>query len=190
MEKTISGETQRKGLSTKQIALIGLMTAVTCVAGPLAIPIPFSPVPISFTNLVIYLALYVLGMKAGTLSYLVYLLLGFAGLPVFSGFSGGVAKVAGPTGGYLVGFIFLAIVTGFLFDHSSGNRVIEVVGMVIGLEICYIFGTVWLSAQLGRTFIEGLSVGVIPYLPGDAVKIILAVAFGPRLRREVRRLDR
>lgn len=190
MEKTISGETQRKGLSTKQIALIGLMTAVTCVAGSLAIPIPFSPVPISFTNLVIYLALYVLGMKAGTLSYLVYLLLGFAGLPVFSGFSGGVAKVAGPTGGYLVGFIFLAIVTGFLFDHSSGNRVIEVVGMVIGLAICYIFGTVWLSAQLGRTFIEGLSVGVIPYLPGDAVKIVLAVAFGPRLRREVRRLDR
>ena len=98
--------------------------------------------------------------------------------------------MAGPTGGYLVGFIFLAIVTGFLFDHSSGNRVIEVVGMVIGLAICYIFGTVWLSAQLGRTFIEGLSVGVIPYLPGDAVKIVLAVAFGPRLRREVRRLDR
>ncbi len=84
MEKTISGETKRSGLSTKQIALIGLTTAVTCVAGPLAIPIPFSPVPISFTNLVIYLALYVLGMKAGTLSYLVYLLLGFAGLPVFS----------------------------------------------------------------------------------------------------------
>ena len=183
------GNTQTlRTTNTYAMAVTALMTAVTCILAPLSIPI--GPVPISLTNFAIYLSLYLLDWKKGTVSYIIYLILGLVGLPVFSGFSGGVAKVAGPTGGYLVGFIFLAIVTGFLFDHSSGNRVIEVVGMVIGLAICYIFGTVWLSAQLERTFIEGLSVGVIPYLPGDAVKIILAVAFGPRLRREVRRLDR
>ena len=65
------------------MALIGVMTAVTCILGPLSIPLPFSPVPISFTNLAIYLAAYVLGMKACTVSYLIYMLLGMVGLPVF-----------------------------------------------------------------------------------------------------------
>ena len=109
MEKTASSSVKKRALSTSQMALIGVMTAVTCILGPFAIPIPISPVPISFTNLAVYLTVYVLGMKAGTISYLIYLLLGFAGLPVFSGFTGGVAKLAGPTGGYLVGFIFMAV---------------------------------------------------------------------------------
>lgn len=83
-----------------------LMTAVTCILAPLSVPI--GPVPISFTNLAIYLSLYLLDWKRGTLSYFLYLLIGFAGLPVFSGFTGGVAKLAGPTGGYIVGFIPMA----------------------------------------------------------------------------------
>ena len=86
---------------TKQITLIGLMTAVVCILGPLSIPLPISPVPISFTNLAIFLAVYLLDLKGGTVCLLVYLALGAAGLPIFSGFSGGLGKLAGPTGGYL-----------------------------------------------------------------------------------------
>lgn len=82
---------------TYEITITALMTAVTCILAPMSIPI--GPVPISFTNLAIYLSLYLLGWKRGTISYLIYLLIGLVGLPVFSGFTGGPAKLAGPTGG-------------------------------------------------------------------------------------------
>jgi len=75
----------KRGLTVRQLAVIGLMTAVTCILAPFSLPI--GPVPISLTNLVIYFSLYVLGMKKGTISYLIYLLIGFIGVPVFSGFT-------------------------------------------------------------------------------------------------------
>ena len=92
-----------------QIAMIAVMTAVTCVLAPLSIPI--GPVPISLTNLVIYFSLYILGTKKGTISYVIYLLIGLVGIPVFSSFTGGPGKLFGPTGGYLIGFIPLALTT-------------------------------------------------------------------------------
>lgn len=188
-DKAVSdGAKKKKLFSTEQMALIGVMTAVTCILGPLVIPLPISPVPISFTNLAVYLAVYVLGTKAGTISYLVYLLLGFAGLPVFSGFTGGIVKLAGPTGGYLVGFIFMALIAGWAIDRFPGKYALQAAGMVLGTAVCYVFGTVWLAGQLGIGFAAGLSVGVIPYLPGDAVKILFAVMVGARVRRDVRRV--
>lgn len=180
---------ERRAFTTKKMALIGVMTAVTCVLGPFAIPLPFSPVPISVTNLAIYLTVYALGMKAGILSYLIYFLLGFVGLPVFSGFSGGAGKVMGPTGGYLVGFFFMAALSGWFIEHFQGKILLHAVGMVLGTAVCYLVGTIWLSGQLGVTFSAGLGIGVIPYLPGDAVKIFFAVMVGPKLRKEIRRLD-
>lgn len=182
------GAKKKKLFSTEQMALIGVMTAVTCILGPLVIPLPISPVPISFTNLAVYLAVYVLGTKAGTISYLVYLLLGFSGLPVFSGFTGGIVKLAGPTGGYLVGFIFMALIAGWAIDRFPGKYALQAAGMVLGTAVCYVFGTVWLAGQLGIGFAAGLGVGVIPYLPGDAVKILFAVMVGARVRRELRRV--
>ena len=104
---TVAVDNQK--IRTKQMVLIALMTAVTCVLGPLSIPLPFSPVPISLTNFAIFLAIFVLGMKSGTISFIIYLLLGAIGVPVFSSFRGGFQVLAGPTGGYLIGFIFLAL---------------------------------------------------------------------------------
>lgn len=181
---------KKSALTTKQMALIGVMTAVTCVLGPLTIPLPISPVPISFTNLAIYLSIYVLGAKAGTVSYLIYLLLGFAGLPIFSGFTGGLGKLAGPTGGYLVGFIFMAVIAGWVIDRFPGKYAVHAVGLAAGTIISYAFGTAWLSSQLGLTFTAGLGVGVLPYIPGDVVKIIFSLLIGPRLRKELRRMGR
>lgn len=180
MEKTMNEKSPRLPLAT--MTLIGVMTAVTCILGPLAIPIPISPVPISFTNLAVYITLYVLGMKAGTISYLVYLLLGLAGLPVFSGFTGGPAKLIGPTGGYLIGFIFMALIAGFFIDRFPKSYVLHIAGMILGTAVCYLFGTVWLCYQMKLSFPAGLMAGVIPYLPGDAVKIVISVILGPALR--------
>ena len=177
-----ANSTTTKRLSTRKLVLIALMTAITCIFAPMAIPIPVSPVPISLTNLVIMISIYVLGFKDATISYIVYLLLGLVGLPVFSGFTGGLGKLAGPTGGYLIGFIFLALIAGLFVDKFPKNRILAVVGMLIGMAITYIFGTEWLAIQLKMSFVAALSVGVIPYLAGDAVKIIIAIIVGPVLR--------
>lgn len=168
-------------IRTKQMVLIALMTAVTCVLGPLSIPLPFSPVPISLTNFAIFLAIFVLGMKSGTISFIIYLLLGAIGVPVFSSFRGGLQVLAGPTGGYLIGFIFLALIMGFALDHFDRKLVPTIIGMIIGMAVCYAFGTVWLAKLLSLSFKEGLMMGVIPYLAGDVAKIIIAAIVGPKL---------
>ena len=175
----IAAKSKASSFRVSQIAMIGVVTAVTCVLGPLALPI--GPVPISLTNLVIYFSLYVLGMKNATISYLVYLLLGLVGLPVFSGFTSGPGKLFGPTGGYLIGFIFLALIQGFAMKYFDRKLIPTIIGMLIGMAVCYIFGTVWLAKLMSLSFKEGLFMGVIPYLPGDAVKIIIAVIVGPKL---------
>ena len=138
--------------------------------------------PVSLTNLVIYIAVFILSWNDALFSYIIYLLLGIAGLPVFSGFTGGLEKLAGPTGGYLIGFIFMTIIAGIGTNKFGGKKLPAVLGMVLGLAVAYIFGTAWLAYQMHISFMAGLSVGVLPYPAGDAVKIIIAMIVGPILR--------
>lgn len=174
--------TTKSAFTTKRMVEIALITAVICILAPFAIPIPVSPVPISLTNLVIYIAVFILSWNDALFSYIIYLLLGIAGLPVFSGFTGGLEKLAGPTGGYLIGFIFMTIFAGIGTNKFGGKKLPAVLGMVLGLAVAYIFGTAWLAYQMHISFMAGLSVGVLPYLAGDAVKIIIAMIVGPILR--------
>ena len=160
--QTTAGSFRRS--NTYAMTMIALMTAVTCILAPLSIPI--GPVPISLTNFAIYLSLYLLDWKKGTISYFIYLLLGFAGLPVFSGFTGGVAKLAGPTGGYIVGFIPMAIIAGFVIDHCK-KRWVQLVGMIVG------------------TVSAALAVCVIPFIPADLIKMVLAMSIGPEIRKRL-----
>ena len=180
---------KQQTMKIQDLTLIALMAALTCILGPMSITLPFTPVPISFTNLVIYFAVMVIGMKRGTISYLVYLLIGAVGLPVFSGFSGGLAKLAGPTGGYLIGFLFMIPLTGILFEKTGKSFWKQFGAMVLGTLVCYLFGTVWLCLQLNLDFIGGLGVGVIPYLPGDTAKIILAALIGPVIVKALKRAE-
>lgn len=176
-------------LSVGQIAVIGLMTAVTCVLAPFSVPI--GPVPISLTSFAIYLSLYVLGMKEGTLSYLIYLLMGLIGLPVFSGFTSGPQKLLGPTGGYLIGFIPMVILSGLVIDHANETKgkvrsqVICFAGMIFGTIICYILGTAWLAYQANMDWKAALFAGVIPFIPGDLAKMAIAALAGPKIRRQL-----
>lgn len=186
MSSTNNQASSASRLSTQSLVLTALMTAVTCILAPMSIPIPFSPVPLTLTNFVLEISIFLLGWKKATASFIIYLLLGLCGLPVFSGFSGGVGKFAGPTGGYLIGFIFLTVIGGLFAEHFHWKRSACTVGMVLGMAVTYAFGTAWLCLQLNLSFTAGLFTGVIPYLPGDAVKIALAVAFGPVLRKRVR----
>ncbi len=166
-----------------KIAIIGVMTAVICILGPLSIPI--GVVPISFTNLAIFFALYALGMKKGTVSYIIYMLIGFVGIPVFSGFTGGPAKLFGPTGGYIIGFIFMALIAGFFIDRFIEKPALCFTGMVLGAAVCNTFGTIWLSYQAGMPASAALAAGVIPFIPGDLIKISIAAFAGPQIRKRL-----
>lgn len=179
-ENNNSTATAKTKLSIHQMAVIALMTALMCVLGPMSIPI--GAVPISFTNFVIYLTVYLLGTRLGTISYCLYLLLGTAGLPVFSGYSGGIAKLAGPTGGYLVGFIFMAIISGIFIKKSHGKMGFSILGMILGTLVAYLFGTIWFVIEAQCTLMYALTVCVFPFLIGDAVKILLASKIGPLIR--------
>lgn len=170
----------------KYIALVGMMAAVTCILGPLSIPIPISPVPVSMTNFAVYLAVYVLGWKKGTLSYLIYLFVGLAGLPVFSSFTGGFGKLLGPTGGYLIGFIFMALISGIIIDAWREKRYMHFIGMASGTAVCYLFGSAWLALQSDITFPAAVTVGVLPYIVGDLVKIIIVMAIGPKIHNRLK----
>lgn len=168
---------------TYQMAVIGVMSAVICILGPLSIPI--GVVPISFTNLAIYFTLYTLGMKKGTISYIIYMLIGFAGVPVFSNFSGGPSKLFGPTGGYIIGFIFMALIAGFFIDKFFDRWYLCFAGMVLGTAMCYVFGTAWLAYQANFSASAALAAGVIPFIPGDLAKILIAAFIGPQIRKSL-----
>ncbi|MCI6926035.1 MAG: biotin transporter BioY [Butyricicoccus porcorum] len=178
-------EQKKTKTNVREMALIAVMAAVTCVLGPLSVPI--GVVPISFTNLAVYLAIYVLGCKRGTISYIVYLLIGLVGVPVFSSFTGGVGKLFGPTGGYLIGFIFMALICGWFIDKFDCKLVPSFVGMVLGTIVCYVFGTVWLAYQAGMSFYAALAAGVLPFIIGDLVKMVIAAVIGPQVRRQLAR---
>lgn len=168
---------------TKTFTLTGLMAALICILSPLAFPLPFSPVPISFGTLAICFSAYVLGLKKGSLSVLIYILLGLAGLPVFTGFMGGPGKLFGPTGGYITGYLFLALICGFFADKGHGKWQPALFGMLLGTLVCYLFGTAWLAFQTHVSFLSALAVGVLPFIPGDLVKITIAMLLGGSLRK-------
>ena len=174
--------TEKRKITTQQMALVAIMTALTCIMAPFSLPI--GPVPISLTNLVIYFSLYLLGWKLGTLSYVIYLLIGLVGVPVFSGFTAGPAKLFGPTGGYLIGFIPMAIIAGIVIDKFS-QRWIQILGMIVGTAICYAFGTAWFCIQAGYTVSAALAVCVIPFIPADLIKMVIAMIIGPEIRKRL-----
>ena len=173
---------------TYEITMTALMAAVTCILAPLSIPI--GPVPISFTNLAIYLSLYLLGWKKGTISYLIYLLIGLVGLPVFSGFTGGPAKLAGPTGGYIIGFLFSALVMWAMEKLPGKKSIMQIVSMVVGLVVCYAFGTAWFMVVYGKAngpvgLVTALGWCVFPFIIPDFIKIALAYVLSRKLRKYV-----
>ena len=161
------------------LVLIALMTAVICVLAPVSLPL--GPVPVSLATFAILLTAYILGWKRGTTSILIYILLGLTGLPVFSAYGAGFSKIVGPTGGYIIGYLPLAAVTGRFADRYS-DRIRPALGMVLGTLVLYIFGTAWLAHQMQMTIGEAIMAGVIPFLPGDIGKIIITAVLGPLLR--------
>lgn len=176
---------KEKQSTTYKIVLVALMAAVVCVLGPLSITLPFTPVPISLAVLGILFAVYIIGWKLGTLCTVVYLLIGLAGLPVFSKGNAGPGALLGPTGGYLIGFIFMAAVAGIITELTDYKLLFSALGLWVGVVIDYLFGTVWFSFQQHMSFMKAFTLCVVPFVIGDILKIVLVLIVGPILRKRL-----
>ena len=152
--------------------LVALFAALTVVGAFVQFPLPV--VPITFQTLFTYLAGAVLGSRRGALSQIVYVLIGIAGAPVFSGNRAGLGVLFGPTGGYLIGFIVGAYAIGRMCETNRNETFLWVLlSMLVGTTIIYLFGVIQLTFWLG-SLTMAIIVGVLPFLIGDAIKMVIA----------------
>ena len=160
------------------MVLIAMFAVLIAICSWTSIP---STIPFTLQTFGVFCAVGLLGGKRGTLSVLIYILLGAVGLPVFAGFKGGIGALLGPTGGYIAGFLFTALVM-WIFTHFFGEKTVSlIIAMILGLFVCYAFGTIWFVIVYSKAngaigIMQALSWCVIPYLIPDALKIALAFA--------------
>ena len=170
---------------TRDMAYIALFAVLMAVCSWISIP---TVVPFTLQTFAVFLAVGVLGGKRGTLAVLVYILLGAVGVPVFAGFQGGLGILLGTTGGYIIGFLFTALLM-WLMEALLGKKLwVLAVSMVLGLIVCYAFGTAWFMVVYARTSGAvglGTALGwcVIPFIIPDLVKIALALLLSRRLSK-------
>lgn len=177
--------TSRKNV-TQKLVLAALMAALTAICSQILIPLPL--VPINLALFAVHLTGALLGAQYGTLSIIVYVLLGAAGVPVFAGFQSGPAALFGSTGGYILGYVLCAFLVGLLsrrFGMRFGGLCLS---MAVGVVVCYAFGTLWFMYVSGMNLVSSLSYCVLPFLPGDVVKILLAALLTLRLQKPLRAL--
>lgn len=175
-------------MRTHDITLVALFAALVAVLAQVSIPLPFTPVPITGQVLGVLLAGAILGKNKGTLAMVVYLLLGAIGLPVFARGGAGLAAFVSPSGGYLWGFILGVYVMGLLLEmgQSEPGYPRLIAAMLLCLGIVYTLGTLQLMAILRVNLVKGLFLGVIPYIPLDLAKLVLAAIVSHQTRRALR----
>jgi biotin transport system substrate-specific component len=164
----------------RMIVFASLLAALMAAGAYIAIPI--GPVPIVMQNMFVFLAGLLLGARWGLASVAVYLLAGACGLPVFAGGMGGIGRIVGPTGGYLVGYLPAVFLVGYISEKGAGQIVIDVLAMICGTIVLYACGVSWLKILTGMTWLKALSVGMYPFLIGDALKIAAAALIAKALR--------
>lgn len=174
-------------LKTSDIVLMAMFTAIICICSWICIP---SAVPFTMQTFGVFLTVGVLGGKKGSLSILTYIILGLIGVPVFSGFTGGIGKLMGNTGGYIIGFLVSALVMWAVEAIFGRKKLVMLFSMILGLLVCYAFGTAWFMVLYARnTGAVGvwtvLTWCVIPYIIPDALKILLSFVLSSRLLKYI-----
>lgn len=181
-------EKNEKKFRTLDLAYIGLGVALIAVCSWISIPLT---VPITLQTLGVCMIAGLFGLRRGTLATFVYLLLGTVGVPLFAQFTGGIGIITGPTGGYLIGFIFTALIVGFVSDKWGEKLWAVILAMIGGVLVCYAFGTAWFAFVYAKSnepasLVTILGWCVFPFIPFDAVKIIIAALLTNRLKRFVK----
>ena len=180
-------ETKTKD-SIFMMAVTAVMAALIAVVAPFSIPA--GQVSFTLCTLLLYLSPYILGWKRAALATLIYIMLGMVGMPVFSGFKGGFGVLAGPTGGYILGFFFQALLYWWMTARLGEALRVKIAASVLGLILCYAFGTAWylvLYVQMGKPMglLTALGYCVFPFIVPDLVKLALAVLLSQRVGKYV-----
>jgi len=170
-------------MKTKSMVICAVFSAILCIFCVLTVPI--GTVPVSLSTLAVMLTAIILGPKKSSISVIIYIMLGCVGLPVFSGFKGGFQILVGPTGGYIWSYILMALLIGSVAKKYANNRIIIFIGCIASIIICYIFGTIQFTFVQNISFMSALSVCVLPFIPFDIVKTVLAVFLGTSLKHRL-----
>jgi biotin transport system substrate-specific component len=175
--------------AAERVAAVACVAVATAMAAQISVPLPFSPVPFTLQPMIVLLGGAALGARLGMASQLLYLTLGIAGLPVFAASPAlpqGVARLLGPTGGYLMGYPLAAFVSGWLAERGLDRRYASsVVAMACGVSVYFASGVLWLSfvLQPAGGFVGALNLGFTPFIVGDLLKVLLAAGVMPAVWR-------
>lgn len=178
MQTSLTG-IQRPGSRTpslpREAAAVFGVSLLLAVSAQIAIPLPFTPVPVTLQTLVVLLCAAALGSRRGPLAILAYLAEGAAGLPVFSGGRAGIGHLLGPTGGYLAGFLAASLVVGALAEAGWTRKPLHALAALVAGSACiYIPGMMWLGVSVGYSSV--IALGLLPFLPGEAFKLAACLA--------------
>jgi biotin transport system substrate-specific component len=178
MQTSLTGirrsERRLPGLLSDAAAVLGVSLLVA-VSAQVAIPLPFTPVPVTLQTLVVLLCATALGSRRGPMAILLYLAEGAAGLPVFSAGRAGVGHLLGPTGGYLAGFLGAAVVVGALAEAGWTRKPLRAFAALLAGSACiYIPGMIWLGVSVGYSRV--IALGLLPFLPGEGFKLAACLA--------------
>lgn len=166
---------------TYYICAVAIMAAFVGICSQIQIPLPM--IPINLALFAVNLAGVLLGAKYGTLSVAIYVLLGLVGVPVFNNFSGGAGVLFGKTGGYIIGYIFAALITGLFAKKLKNSPVKLYLAMTLATLTCYAFGTVWFMAINNSGLWVTLTYCVLPFIPGDILKMLAVVVIARKLSK-------
>jgi biotin transport system substrate-specific component len=187
---TVTMHTDSRALrAAERTGAVAFVAVLTAVAAQISIPLPFTPVPFTFQPMVVLVGAAVLGSRLGMASQVLYLALGIAGLPVFAlspALPQGIARLFGPTGGYLMSYPIAALVTGRLAERGFDRRYwTSFVAMVAGLAVVFFGGVEWLTlfASPARSFSAALATGFTPFVVPDLLKLAAAASVMPALWR-------
>lgn len=170
---------ETKKIPTSFIAKSGLLIAITGIAAQIQIPLPFTPIPITLQSLAVLFVAALLPLNHATITIFSYILLGAAGLPVFSGFKGGISALVGPTGGFIFGFIPAVIVASLIIRKTQKNAY----SAILFHLVLYFFGCLWLKIQTNSSMTQAFLMAVAPFILGDLLKGIAFCYFFPKLHR-------
>lgn len=168
---------------TAEMTKMALMVAMNCVSAYIIIPLPFSLSPLALQTMIVNLTGYVLNAKQAFMTMLVYLLVGLAGVPVFTGGSAGPGKLFGPTGGYIIGFLVTAIFLAYFKGEKYNFKRYALLGCVIGIPLIYVFGVVQLKLITGMGWDKAIMTGALPFIPLDIVKCLAAAVIAGPINR-------
>lgn len=178
-----------KSMNLRMTVYVALFTALIIIGGYISLPIPVGPVPIVLADFFIMVTGFFLGLKWGLASVALYLSLGALGLPVFAGGASGLAVLFGPTGGYLLGYLFVVVSVGFISSKGKQSIARNLIALVAGNILLYGAGVPWLKVVMNLGWAGALAAGLIPFIPGIIIKItvasVLARVLLPRFKQRL-----